>query len=202
MVNETLSETPGGATSGHPELETLARIIRSRRTSMLVDRDREVPLHLVERLCELAQWAPNHKRTWPWRFSLVVGEGRAALGATIAGAMEAHGDPIEKVTKTRTKYLRTPATLVVGSAAGDTPHRTAENRDAVAAGIQNLLLAATTMGLATYWGSCPDGSHAPVSELCSFPADTHISALLYLGWAAGNVEAPVRPAVDLNIVDR
>ena len=179
----------------------VAEVMRRRRTSMLVDRNRPVPKALVRELCELAQWAPNHKRTWPWRFALVEGHGRIRLGNAIAESMELRGDPAEKVTKTRGKYLRTPATLVVGSAIGDTTNRTSENRDAVAAGVQNLLIGATALGLATYWGSCPDGAHGPVGELCGFEADTHISALIYLGWATTEVEAPIRPPVRLTFVE-
>ena len=175
------------------ELDDIARLIERRRTSMLVDADRAVPHDLVERLCELAQWAPNHKRTWPWRFALVEGDARARLGDTIADAMDANGDPAEKVAKARRKYLRTPATLIVGSAAGDSPTRTAENRDAVAAGIQNLMLAATAAGLATYWGSCPKGAEVPVTSFCGWAPDTHVSAIIYLGWASAEVAPPERP---------
>lgn len=175
----------------------LDHLIRSRRTSMLVD-DRPVPFGLVEELCALAQWAPNHKRTWPWRFTLVDGQGRARLGEVIADAMQAHGDPPEKVTKARGKYLRTPATLVVGSAPGDSPDRTAENRDATAAGIQNLLLAATARGLATYWGSCPKGANDPVADLCGFEPGTHVAAIIYLGWPTTSPAAPDRPPVTLH----
>ncbi len=180
--------------------DDLARVIRSRRTSMLVDRERPVPRELVERLCELATWAPNHKRTWPWQFALAEGDGRARLGNVIADAMEVHGDPPERVTKARGKYLRTPATLVVGSAPGDTPDRTAENRDAVAAGVQNLLLAGTAHGLATYWGSCPKGANDPVAELCDFVPGTHVAALIYLGWATGHVVAPDRPDIHVHTI--
>jgi nitroreductase len=183
------------------EFEQLAALMRSRRTSMLVDATRPVPHEVVEQLCALAQWAPNHKRTWPWQFALFEGEGRARLGHTIADAMELHGDPPEKVTKARGKYLRTPATLVVGSLVGDSPDRTAENRDAVAAGVQNLLLAGTALGLATYWGSCPKGANDAVGALCGFPAETHVSAIIYLGWATTVPEAPERPPVRLTIVD-
>ena len=56
---------------------TLDDIIRRRRTSMSVLADREVPTELVHELCSLAQWAPNHKRTWPWRFALCTEIGRA-----------------------------------------------------------------------------------------------------------------------------
>ncbi len=181
--------------------EDFAALVRARRTSMLVDRDRPVPHELVDTLCELAQWAPNHKRTWPWRFALVEGDGRARLGEVIADAMELHGDPPEKVAKARGKYLRTPATLVVGSAEGDSPLRTAENRDAVAAGVQTLLLAATAHGLASYWGSCPKGANEVVAALCGFEPGTHVAAIIYLGWATEQVAPPERPPVALHIVD-
>ena len=181
--------------------DDFAQLVRARRTSMLVDRDRAVPRALVHDLCELAQWAPNHKRTWPWRFALVEGEGRARLGEVISDAMELHGDPPEKVAKARGKYLRTPATLVVGSAEGDSPLRTAENRDAAAAGIQTLLLAATAHGLATYWGSCPKGANDVVAALCAFEPGTHVTAIIYLGWATEQVAPPERPPVALHIVD-
>jgi hypothetical protein len=118
----------------------------------------------------------------------------------VAEAMQAHGDPPEKVDKTRTKYLRTPAIVVVGSAPGDTPLRTAENRDAVAAGIQILLLAATAKGLASYWSSCPKGANDAVTELCEFEPGTHISALIYLGWATSTVEPPARPTPDVHVI--
>jgi len=181
--------------------ESFAQLVRSRRTSMLVQRDRPVPRELIVQLCELAQWAPNHKRTWPWQFALVEGGGRARLGDAIADAMQVHGDPPDKVLKARTKYLRTPATLVVGSAAGDSPLRTAENRDAVSAGVQNILLAATSLGIASYWGSCPKGANDVVASLCGFPDDTVVVAVIYLGWATEQVAAPARPPVALRILD-
>jgi nitroreductase len=177
--------------------DDLAALVRARRTSMIVDRERPVPRALVEELCELATWAPNHKRTWPWQFAVAEGDGRARLGEVIADAMAQRGDPAEKVAKARTKYLRTPVSLVVGSAPGDTADRTAENRDAVAAGVQNLLLAATAHGLAS---SCPKGANDPVAAACGFEPGSHVAAIIYLGWATEQVAAPERPAVTLHEV--
>jgi nitroreductase len=115
--------------------------------------------------------------------------------------MAAHGDSPEKVAKTRGKYMRTPTSLVIGAAAGESPLRTAENRDAVAAGVQNLLLAAATHGLASYWGSCPKGANDPVAAMCGFEPDTHVMAIIYLGWADGSaVAVPERPPVDLHVI--
>lgn len=177
-----------------------AELAKSRRTSMVVDKELAVPRAVVEQLCELAQWAPNHKRTWPWRFAVAEGNGRARLGNTIADAMERRDDPPEKVTKARTKYLRTPSVLIVGSAVGDSSTRSAENRDAVAAGVQNILLAATSIGLASFWGSCPKGANDEVAALAGFEPDTFVVAIIYLGWATESVVAPERPPVQLNAI--
>ena len=176
-------------------------IIRARRTSMLVDKERPVPNELIEELCELASWAPNHKRTWPWRFTAITGPAQLRFGDTVAEAMAAFGDEPAKVDKARTKYARTPAVVVVGSTAGDSELRAAENRDATAAAIQNFMLAATARGLATYWGSCPKGSNDPVAQFCGFEPDTAVVCIMYLGWATSTVEAPERPQPSINYLN-
>ena len=161
---------------------------------MIVDQERGVPLELIAELCGLVSWAPNHKKTWPWRFAVFTGDGRARLGQTMASDMVGadFGDEVKR-DKTRTKYLRTPAILVVGCAPDDNEMLDAENRDAVAAGIQNLLLGATAMGLASFW-STPALTRPPsVLHLCGFAADDRLVGMIYLGWAAGECAAPQRP---------
>ena len=181
--------------------EDFAQLVRARRTSMLIDRSREVPLRMVYDLCEAAQWAPNHKRSWPWRFAVFTEQGRARLGEAFVADMIEHefGDE-GKRQKTLTKYLRTPTVLVVGCAPGDKPSMSDENRDAVAAGIQNMLLGATAMGLASYWGTAPLIDSPRVLELCGFQPDVQLIAVTYLGWAQGDPEPPQRPPVTLTIV--
>ena len=182
--------------------DDLATLIRSRRTSMFVDQTRDVPVEVVEHLCELAQWAPNHKRTWPWRFALFTGAGRSHLGeAFVADMIDRDFGDDGKRSKTRTKYTRTPAVLVVGVAADANPSRHDENRDAVAAGIQNILLGATALGLATYWGTAPLIDSRRVLQLCGFEPDVRIVNVMCLGWAEGNTETPARPPVALTVVD-
>lgn len=184
------------------DFEHLADLVRTRRTSMLVEPDREVPADVVESLCDLAIWAPNHKRTWPWRFALFTGDGRARLGATMADEMEraGFGDDAKRA-KTRTKYLRTPATLVVGCAPHDNEMLHAENRDAVAAGIQNLLLGATALGLASFWSSPALEQPPAVLGLCGFEPDDRIVGIIYLGWAAQPCPVPERPGARVIHVD-
>ena len=128
--------------------DEFADLVRSRRTHLLVDRDRDVAPELVGELCELATWAPNHKRTWPWRFALVHGRGSRSSGlgvrrrhdrSRLRRRGQAHQDADEVLPHSR-------RSLVVGCAAHEKDTFHGENRDAVAAGIQNLLLGATAAG--------------------------------------------------------
>ncbi|MEO6124691.1 MAG: nitroreductase [Ilumatobacteraceae bacterium] len=181
--------------------EELCELIRSRRTSMLVDKSRDVPVEIVEQLCELAQWAPNHKRTWPWRFALFTGDGRQRLGEAFAADMADFEVGVAgQRSKTLVKYVRTPAVLVVGAAADANPTRHDENRDAVAAGVQNILLGATALGLASSWGSAPLIDSPRVLDLCRFGPDVRLVNVMYLGWALDAPARPERPPVVLTVV--
>jgi nitroreductase len=171
----------------------IEEIIRARRTSMLVDPERQVDPSIIEELCTLAAWAPNHKRTWPWRFAVLTGSARTRLGTVVADAMAAHGDDPARVEKARTKYERTPSIVIVGSIAGDSETRTVENRDATAVAVQNFMLGATARRLATYWGSCPRGANDAVAQFCGFDAGTAIVSMMYIGWATSTLNAPPRP---------
>lgn len=169
--------------------------IRTRRTSLLVDAAAPVPPELIDRLVRAATWAPNHKRTWPWRFTVLTGDARARLGAALADRGEAAGLPEPKVAKLRGKYLRSPAVVLVWHARDDRdPVRCREDRDAVAAAVQNLLLAATAHDLASYWGSVPDVLVPGARDVAGLDDGHDLVALVYLGWPTGTVPAPERPA--------
>lgn len=181
--------------------DQFAALARGRRTSMFVDQERPVPVEVVAELCGLATWAPNHKKTWPWGFALFTGEGRARLGEEmVVDMIAADAGDDGKRTKTLTKYLRTPATLVVGCSPHDNEMLHAENRDAVAAGIQNILLGATTLGLASFW-STPALTQPPsVLTICGFEPDDRIVGIIYLGWATDSCPAPERPQIPITHV--
>ncbi|MFN8052054.1 MAG: nitroreductase [Acidimicrobiales bacterium] len=177
----------------HDDEAALSTLIRGRRTTKLLDPDRQVTPEVIAELCALATWAPNHRRTDPWRFAVFTGDGRARLGATIADELAAAGAHEAKILKTRTKYLRAPVVIVVGSIAGPDPVTTGENRDAVAAGINNLLLGAHARGLATLWSSVATPTSPALWELCGFPEGTFAVGAVYLGHPTGE-EPPGRRA--------
>src|SRR3954466_10085550 len=176
-----------------PDLGGIERLVVSRRTSLRVDPAREVPAELVDRLLRLAVWAPNHKKTFPWRFAVVRGDGRRRLGELIAQYEERAGAPPEKAAKARRKYVRSPVVVLVGAADQPDPVRRREDRDAVAAGVQNLLLGATAVGLASHWATGTWMDDDDVKALADLAPDDELIALVYLGWPVADTPVVPRP---------
>ncbi|MFM8862466.1 MAG: nitroreductase family protein, partial [Acidimicrobiia bacterium] len=100
-------------------LAVVEAIAHSRRSNLRMDPERPVADDLVDRLIAMAGTAPNHRRTFPWRFRVLTGEARAALGEALASHLVTAGDPPEKIAKARAKYLRAPTIVVAASRAGD-----------------------------------------------------------------------------------
>jgi len=161
-------------------------LIKSRRSIGVTD-DKEVPDDVIGTLLEAATWAPNHKKTEPWKFRVFKGEGRAKLGEEMAriAARKAEGlseeEAAKKIEKARKGPLRAPVVIAVAvSPSGIVP----EIEEIVATGcaIQNLLLTATELGLATIVRT-GDIAHEP--ELKNYlnlePVDK-IAGLIYVGY--------------------
>ena len=86
-----MRHTRGVTDAQIPELDVptaVDEVIRTRRTSLLMDPDDPVPDELISILLELATWAPNHKRTWPWRFTVITGDARYRLGEALAAVLQ------------------------------------------------------------------------------------------------------------------
>ena len=56
-------------------------LIRHRRSNLQINAAITVSRDVLEQLCEVVKWAPNHKRTWPARIAVMSGESRRALSA-------------------------------------------------------------------------------------------------------------------------
>lgn len=188
--------------AGLSELSAFIDLATRRRTSLLIDRERPVPDELVTRLCRLATWAPNHKKTWPWRFAVLTGDARLRLGELTAQQLIDEGvDKQAKLDKARGKFLRAPTVLLVAARPDPDPELDAENLHAVAAGVQNLLLGATAAGLASFWASGAPLRSDAVKQLCGFDPEDRLVALVYLGWPNGEVDPPERPDPDVTFLD-
>lgn len=158
-----------------------------------------IPHEMIERLLDAAVQAPNHYKVRPWRFVVLTGEGRNTLGAVMAASQQQrHPEfPPEAFEKCRTLPLRAPVIIAVGV---DKPSEAKvleiENVCAAAAAIQNLLLAASAMGLGAKWRTAEWARDPMVKEFLGFQPDQHLIGFIYIGYPEILTEAPSRPSFE------
>jgi nitroreductase len=156
----------------------------------------------VEELLEAAVAAPNHRLTAPWRFIVLAGAARDEVGAAHARAVaRLRPDADEEALATEAGRLRrAPVVIVAAVSPGEDPVQAREDRDAVAAAVQNLLLAAHARGLAAMWRTGAMADEPEVREALGLTGREAIVAFVYLGRrrGPGAGRGPARrPAADV-----
>jgi len=148
-----------------------------------------VPRDLVEQIVEAACWAPNHHRTEPWRFSVLTGDARAALGEAIAGEVlqdAANPKAEAEAIGVRTKIKRSPVVIVVGQVrASADPEVDLEDYAACCCATQNLLLAAHAAGLVSKWSTGKMVASTAAKEFIGLDSSDRIVGFVYLGYPEG-----------------
>jgi nitroreductase len=165
--------------------------LRERRSTARVT-DEPPPRRSIECLLEAATWAPNHYRTMPWRFAVVTGDGRRELGEVMARSLVgrldrdggAHEDRTAQMEKERRKPLRAPVVVAVACVpASGMKVEKIEEVCAVAAGVQNMLIAADALGLGAMWRTGAPARDPAVKRFLGFPESATIVAFVYVGYA-------------------
>jgi len=166
-------------------------VIRDRRTvgKSTGAISRETVLELIE----AATWAPNHKLTQPWRFTIVDGDEREALGRVWAERAAASIDPAARpafIEGEAAKPLRAPMLIVVSTCTDPNPVRAEEDLTATAAAVQNLLLVAHAKGLSAAWKTGLIIYDEAVKAFLGLQTADRIVAIVYLGATALETPAP------------
>lgn len=158
-------------------------VITGRRSIGRVGAD-PVGRDLVEELLRAAVTAPNHHQTRPWRFVVLAGPSRRAVGDAHVAALEAGIGPLSADRREReaSRLERAPVVVacVVRRRSDDVVQRR-EDRDAVAAAVQNLLLAAHARGLGAMWRTGAMTDEALVRRELGVAGDDEIVGFVYLG---------------------
>ncbi len=150
------------------------------------------------RMLEAAAAAPDHGRLQPWRFLVVRGEGRAALGELFARglATERPDTSPGELEKQRTAPLRAPL-IIVAIARPDPDHPKIpawEQQASAACAVHNLLLAAHALGFAGKWATGGNAASRLVCAGLGLVAGEHVAGFLYIGSALDVPPVPPRPA--------
>ena len=132
----------------------------------------------VELVLRAGLAAPNHNTTRPWRFIVLAGPARGELSHRLERA------PV------------VIACVVCGSDGG--PVQAREDRDAVAAAIQNMLLAAHALGLASIWRTGEIVDDPMVASSLGLAEDDRIVGFVYLGHPLGPASPRIITGDDLS----
>jgi len=108
----------------------------------------------IAEILRIAVRVPDHGKLTPWRFILIEGDGRARLGDALAARWKAlnpgHGEAI--IEEQRRLFLRAPVVIGVVSTAAEHPKIPVWEQVLSAGAVcQNMLIAATAMGLGCQW---------------------------------------------------
>ena len=132
---------------------SIEEVIKTRRTVHIYEPS-ELDETLLETFLEAGHFAPNHKLTWPWRFTVVGPVAREEI-AKRAVELKSEGRtlPEAQQIKIRDKILNPSALIVVSQVRTDNEFQAKEDYAAVACAIQNISLAAHAKGWGTKWST-------------------------------------------------
>jgi nitroreductase len=153
----------------------------------------------VERLLHAAVQAPNHYRVRPWRFVVMTGKSRQALGEVLAQALKKQNPelPDSGMEIERAKPLRAPVLIAVGvDKPADPRVLEIENICAVAAAVENLLLAAHAEGLGGMWRTGSAARDPEVKKFLGFTPDQELISFIYIGYPDPTTIVTERPSFD------
>ncbi|NGM19447.1 nitroreductase [Roseomonas stagni] len=143
--------------------------------------------------------APDHGGLRPWRFVVVRGEARAALGEVLADSLarRAPDSSPDRLALERAKPLRAPVVIVAGAALRPQhPVPVWEQEATAAAGVMNLMNALDAQGQGAIWLSSAALRDDAVKAALGFAAGDALLGWIYAGTPAADRPRPVRPAPD------
>jgi len=138
----------------------------------------------LDRIMRSALRGPDHGRLSPWRFVVLEGPAREVLADAMAALLKRKMPDCNDATldNERAKARRAPMVVAV-AARVNREHKVPEIEQimAVAAGVQNMLLAANALGYGAMWKTGDAAYDASVKAALGLEPTDHIVAFLYLG---------------------
>jgi nitroreductase len=188
------------------DYEALLELVRARR-SIRAFSDRPVSQDIVDKVIEVARWAPSGANSQPWEFIVIRDQ---ATKDKMAVWARNHQELVHEAELTRPEELRwasaarTPSDpvfkntpvliLVVGDPRVNKsfPLLTYIEREeqnlvsALASAFLLMTLAATSLGLGSHWASLVGAAYpsAMIADLLGIPEGYHIYDMLGLGYPA------------------
>ncbi len=150
----------------------------------------QVPTEIIETMLENANWAPTHKFTEPWRFTVFNQQGVQKFAEFQSGlykqrALNDGTFDQEKYQKLRQKPLLASCIIALGMKR-DPEKRIPEIEEvaAVSCAVQNMYLTATAYGVGCYWSTGGPTFWEEAKPFFDLGPEDKLLGFLYLGMPA------------------
>jgi nitroreductase len=166
----------------------IADIIKNRRSTKPAQMNGKlIPDEQVQQLLELADWAPTHANTEPWRFFVYSGNAVKTFCMQHAELYKKNTDPEKYLQANYDKFLHNGDTashiIITVMHRGALPKvPVMEEEAAVSSAIQNILLGATALGIASFWSTGGMVHHYAMKELLHLRNEDVVMGMIYLGY--------------------
>lgn len=169
--------------------DVLKNIIRDRRSNKPADMNgRKIDNAIVHELLALADWAPTHAMTEPWRFFVYEGEAKTAFCRDHAELYKQNTDP-EKFNAGKYEKMQqqgdTVSHIIIAAMKRTITNAipAVEEVAAVSAAVQNLLLGASAMGLAALWSTGGMAHQPSLKQYLGLDEQDLVLGILLLGYS-------------------
>ncbi|MFK5974084.1 MAG: nitroreductase [Flavobacteriaceae bacterium] len=163
--------------------------------------DKPIAKSDIEKILEAANWAPNHKKTEPWRFKVLQGESQAKLGLFLSLKYMEH-DPKPKEFKIQ-KLIENPkrAGAIIAICMQRDPNESLPEWEEIAAtamAVQNMWLCCTEMGIGCYWSS--PGLVQYMDDFFAMEEGERCLGFFYMGYYDGEIPEPERRSIGDKVI--
>jgi nitroreductase len=166
----------------------------------------------IRTVLDAANWAPSAMNRQQWEFVVVTGKKLLEMGVSYRAIIEEYTknwDPSPlRGSLTREEFIRfagsyggAPVVIVVLTDTDENPDLRKANIESASAAMENLLLAATAVGLGTCWMTGPLRGEAALRRILAIPDNKEIVAVTPLGYPQGVPKAQPRldPALERKV---
>jgi len=166
---------------------TIQTIIQNRRTiKPFMMNGNKIPDEQIADLLALADWAPTHGLTEPWRFTVYAEPSAFCHAHAEMYKQNTTADEFAQGVYDNLAHQGDKASHVIIAVMrrGDLPKIPAfEELAATACAVQNLLLGATALNLASYWGTGGMILKLAMKAFLQLRDEDEVMGVLYFGYA-------------------
>ncbi len=170
------------------KLSNISEIIQHRRSIYPAIYTGEiVPHEVIQKMLENANWAPTHRLTEPWRFTVFSGNGLLKLSDFQSGlykkvSSEKGTFDQQQFEKLKDKPLLCSHIIAIGMKR-DLKESVPEIEEiaAVSCAVQNMLLTASEAGVGCYWGSGGVTYYEEAKPFFNLEKNDKLLGFLFLG---------------------